>query len=267
VTATAPAPFPPSAPYYKFGGGLWGRSILTAISTAPDTLADLLPGPEARGPAHASYAELLRGKRVALVGPADTTGGKGAGALIDSHDLVVRINRQWPVEEKLAADIGRRMDLLYHCCSERSPLGRLKVPEFAATRFAWYEDNRQTQAFLEICRDYGVAHASYQAFRTELARILDTVPNTGTLAIAHLLTTDLASLYVTGFSFYWTPYYDGYLSRDHKRYRWRWWRPHPKSVGGHQFEPQRRYFQALCAADPRIEVDAALKTLARRWRA
>jgi hypothetical protein len=157
------------------------------------------------------------------------------------------------------------MDLLYHCCSERSPLDRLKVPEFAATKFAWYEENRQTESFLEICRHHGVSHASYQGFRTELAKILGTVPNTGTLAIAHLLTTDLAALYVTGFSFYWTPYYDGYMSRDHKRYRWRWWRPHPRSVGGHEFEPQRRYFEALCAADARIEVDEALRELQRRW--
>lgn len=147
------------------------------------------------------YADLLRDRRVCIVGAADTTKGSGRGALIDGYDLVVRINSQWPVRPVLMSDIGERADILYHCCNTHSPIAKLRVPEFANLKFAWYETNVETDLLVELCRQHGVPCAPFDPLRQALTADLGSVPNTGTIAITQMLATDLKELHVTGFSF------------------------------------------------------------------
>lgn len=55
--------------------------------------------------------EYLRGKRVAFVGPAPCLSGKGKGNLIDSYDVVVRVQPEiWD-----ASDFGSRTDIVQSC--------------------------------------------------------------------------------------------------------------------------------------------------------
>ena len=55
--------------------------------------------------------EYLSGKRVAFVGPAPYLNGKGKGKLIDSYDVVVRIQPEiWDVD-----DFGSRTDIIQSC--------------------------------------------------------------------------------------------------------------------------------------------------------
>ena len=210
------------------------------------------------------YADVLRNRRVAIVGAADTIVGKGHGAVIDSYDIVVRINSQWPVQPTLKRDYGSRTDVLYHCCNGESPVANLHVPAFESLRYVWYEGNVESPQLVALCREREVPAGCYDEFRNELMQRLRTRPNTGTLAIAHLLTTDLAELYVTGFSFFSTPYYAGYLGTGaHWRY---WlWRKSRRRIGAHKFPQQRRYFRAICEADARLRADATLKELMANW--
>jgi hypothetical protein len=62
------------------------------------------------------FADLVKGKRIAVVGPARTLIGMGRGAWIDSHDLVVRFNEAFVYlksTDVLRADVGARTDVLY----------------------------------------------------------------------------------------------------------------------------------------------------------
>jgi len=209
------------------------------------------------------YTDLLRGRRVCIVGAADTTKGMGRGAAIDSYDLVVRINSQWPVKPALAPDIGSRADILYHCCNTHSPIARLRVPEFPNLKFAWYETNVETDLLIDLCRQHNVPCGPFDRLRQALTSDLGSVPNTGTIAIAQMLATDLKELHVTGFSFYSTQYYDGYVAKGAKfKY---WWRKRPESIGMHVFEPQRRYFRALVKTDKRLTLDPPLEALMKSW--
>lgn len=56
--------------------------------------------------------ELVKGKRVAVIGHASSIFGSGYGEGIDGHDVVVRCNLFVPPENKLL-DVGRRTDLWY----------------------------------------------------------------------------------------------------------------------------------------------------------
>ena len=210
------------------------------------------------------YADLMRGRRVAIVGPADTLVGRGQGTLIDSYDIVVRINGLWPVRPTLVQDYGSRTDVLYHCCNGEAPIANLRVRGFETLQFVWYEINAESPMLVELCRDRRVPVCCYDESRKALMRRLRTRPNTGTLAITHLLTTELAELHVTGFSFYSTRYYEGYLGTGaHWKY-WLWRRPRSR-IGTHKFPQQRRHFRMTYEADPRLTVDPILKELMKSW--
>ena len=62
------------------------------------------------------YARLVKGRRLAVVGPARTLQGKRQGPLIDSFDLIVRFNEAWDVVgpgSPWATDYGIRTDVVY----------------------------------------------------------------------------------------------------------------------------------------------------------
>ncbi|GJQ20946.1 MAG: hypothetical protein HBSIN02_13010 [Bacteroidia bacterium] len=62
------------------------------------------------------FSRMLEGKRVVIAGPARTLAGKGLGGLIDSFDLVVRLNEsvEWIIGNPAARqDYGSRTDILY----------------------------------------------------------------------------------------------------------------------------------------------------------
>ena len=41
--------------------------------------------------------------------------GSGKGKEIDEYDIVVRINKGFPIEKGLESDLGSRTDIHYHC--------------------------------------------------------------------------------------------------------------------------------------------------------
>jgi hypothetical protein len=60
------------------------------------------------------YAEYMHDKRVVIVGPAASLQGRKQGKLIDSHDVIVRINLDCPVPKDMNEDRGTGTDVLYH---------------------------------------------------------------------------------------------------------------------------------------------------------
>ena len=62
------------------------------------------------------FADLVMGRRIAVVGPARTLIGRNRGDWINSHDLIVRFNEAFTYlkrSEALPADLGSRTDVLY----------------------------------------------------------------------------------------------------------------------------------------------------------
>ena len=58
------------------------------------------------------YQNFFSNKSVAIVGPSSKMDKSGCGKLIDSFDIVVRLNRALPI--KNTEDLGTRTDILYN---------------------------------------------------------------------------------------------------------------------------------------------------------
>jgi len=61
-----------------------------------------------------NFYELVCGKSIAIVGNAITTKGSGLGKIIDSKDVIIRINNYaYPVLSAEAQDIGTKTDIMF----------------------------------------------------------------------------------------------------------------------------------------------------------
>ena len=69
------------------------------------------------------FLEYLKNKRVVIVGPAPTMVDSKQHDIIESYDVVVRLNRALPILEKLKPDIGSRTDILYNCMNPSNECG------------------------------------------------------------------------------------------------------------------------------------------------
>jgi hypothetical protein len=187
---------------------------------------------------------LVRDKKVAIVGPAPHLTGKKIGNLIDSYDVVVRVNYfQTPKETK--KDYGSRTDIMFHnfgtpwlpalkeliyqypedfdnikvlgcpvIKSEHSEINFLSWPDDYVSNVVrnCEEINKNKVPF------YWIGVPKYKQFYREIG----CEPYSGTLVISILLSLTIKELFITGFTFYKnakTPeelYFDGYKTKNHK---------------------------------------------------
>lgn len=206
------------------------------------------------------YGALLKGKRVALVGPSRSVVGSGQGQEIEGYDLVVRINFQWPIPPSLIADVGKRMDILYHCCNGDVPITRHFRRGFEQTRFVCWQFGIDSHKLQDHCVKLGVPELEVSAVFEQLLTRMNAFPTTGTVALFDLLSHDIERLYVTGMTFFRDPYHDGYLTGGNDsgdEYR----RGLTEMVGIHDVPAQFDLVRSIQATDPRLSVDPRLGEL------
>jgi len=167
-----------------------------------------------------SLKELIKDKRVALVGPAAYMENSGLGSEIDSHDIVVRINRGIESISIHQVDIGKNTDVLYSCLIERAQqAGILDVNQLSdhyKIRHIVTPPNSDMQGIsyktdlhslvdrnkIKKIKDVIPVTIVDHNFHTDLAKKVNCKPNTGFLAIYDLLSMMPDQLSIYGFSFY-----------------------------------------------------------------
>lgn len=202
-------------------------------------------GPEIQQQEQQAYHQLLRNRRVVIVGPALESQGKGLGAQIDAHDLVVRINFHWPVPEALHQDLGRRIDILYHCCNGDYPVSSLFDAAQGKLRFVCWQKNRESLILERFCLQNAIGSLDFSPLSHELAQKIGAVPQTGLAAIVHLLRSDLKQLTVIGFSFENDNYRAAAPSKGAEGKPWK----------HHQSQAQQTFVRALLRDEPRLVSD------------
>ena len=162
----------------------------------------------------------LKNKTVALVGPASYMVGSKLGAQIDSHDIIVRLNRGIESIHEYRADVGLRTDILYSCLIEKPGNAGQYNPENLIKEFnikavvapphsnfkgishstALHElvDNKKASILANLVPLRIVDHD----FHNKLAIAVQCKPNTGFMAIYDLIRQGIDRLTIYGFSFY-----------------------------------------------------------------
>lgn len=173
------------------------------------------------------WQKYIKGKRVALIGPADTLKGKSLGNFFDSFDVVVRLNRDITMGEERHNDYGSRTDVLYGNCSPNPIYGLPqsrdhamlieKFKFFIAVAPRNYMPAQDYDSFWHMAYQNNVpaAELNLSSFR-RLERAAKTRPNSGIIALNDLLTHGAKEVYLAGLSFYRTQYAETYFHFGNK---------------------------------------------------
>jgi len=169
-----------------------------------------------------TLSNLIEGKKVALVGPSPNLIGLNSGALIDSYDVVIRVNQKFDMDENQKKDYGSKTDILIgsfnennikECYNNINHIFKYKIiigvmPSYkyppTINFFNYLKENKKDCFIL----DDGYI---YKVFRE-----VGTVVNSGLMSIILLLNYNIRELFITGFTFYnmgnfGKIYYDDYF--------------------------------------------------------
>lgn len=202
----------------------------------PSEMSDIRNGLLRLDP-HPAYEQLLKNKSVAIVGPARTMLGKKQGRMIDTYDIVVRLNEVFehlPVTPSLGDDIGTRVDIIY--CNQvilkKNILKQegvshekfIKICDDAGIRYFVCTNNslsfentgkpspscdKQDKLVISDFKQFLSRHGMKTRFRlvytaSEILKgwLQGNWGRTGFIAVLDLLGFDISRLYVTGMTFY-----------------------------------------------------------------
>jgi len=153
-----------------------------------------------------NLANFLKGKRIAYVCPSPHLQGLSQGQLIDSYDLVVRVNQAYHMPEKDWKDYGKRTDVLINCLNInkikalRNNMDYAKSLEYVICPMVSMWDIQRVHNFLdEIGRPW---HNVCDGYLFKMFKEVGTTCNTGLTGIVTLLNYDIKELYVTGMTFF-----------------------------------------------------------------
>jgi len=166
----------------------------------------------------------FKGKRVAVIGGADSAYVDKVGDYIDGFDVVIRINNGVGMIDEYKEYVGTKTDFLFHCLFA-NPSGVDRNP---ITLDLWREKNvgllvschndlisgygkNNVFRFLRLSRG-GMKYSSVspELHRQNLEVLKPHSPTTGFIVINTIMACEPKELYVTGITFFRTPYFDGY---------------------------------------------------------
>lgn len=206
--------------------------------------------------AYEQLCDLVRGKDVVLIGPSAYTTGSKRADWIESFDLVARINFQWPVVEDRRADLGSRMDLLFHCCNGDYPVDSLFCGDFKKIKFVCLEQNIASLQVRKYCDAHNVPNLYFNPTLKNLSLALRGLPSTGLTALVSLLRLPLKELHVYGMTFWADAYYSGYQGDGALQGHWQG-KDKPEKIWQHEPAIERRHLQLLIKQNPHLKVDEA----------
>ena len=239
------------------------------------------------------YRRYLKDKNIIIVGPAQSLEGKKLGKMIDSYDIVIRLNNSYPIQlnsvKNITKDVGSRTDVLYHTgaigkclslCAKRYKTTRLKI--LRKDKVKWFISKRDpikgtdtekkyTKSFEKMAKGKIKFVTVHNKFLKNLRTLLKkTDPNMSTMAIAHLIKFDFKKLKIIGCDFYGSGYNKAYfipptltfdlnkkkiIRKDGKARR----KPKIK----HDYHIQIKFLLRLIKQDKRIEID---EDILKVWR-
>ncbi|MEN9359820.1 MAG: hypothetical protein RL095_1355 [Verrucomicrobiota bacterium] len=227
-------------------------------------------------PQDQQLSRFLVGKSVVVIGPAPHLLDQAGGKDLDAFDVVVRLNKSFPIQERWQEFLGRRTNLYYHCMNQKeehggridfAALGDAGVPflrtPYPAQIDAFAEDAETLLAQAQASHCTATLSFMEADFYFLFAGLLGTRPNTGIVAIADILRFPVKSLHVTGFTFFQTGYIKGYRQAGQHAAGMNFvslgdkadaWTSHDWK--NHNHECQKQLVRMLLQNDSRLSLDA-----------
>jgi hypothetical protein len=165
------------------------------------------------------------GKRVAVVGGADSAYQEKKGEYIDSFDVVVRINKGVESIADYSDFVGKKTDILFHIFFEGT--NKTSSP---ITPKLWKKSNikaliRTTSKgasqsyinkFLSIAKGINYVELPENIIKSATKSINGYQPTTGFIALYTILKAEPKELYITGITFLKTPHSNAYRTISHR---------------------------------------------------
>lgn len=212
-----------------------------------------------------NYSDYLKGKNVAIVGPAPTViEVQNNIEKINACDIIVRLNKSLPIAENLKNKIGNKTHILYNCLEENPESGGYLHIPYLAQQVEWvissYPPKSPFKQNIDKFKSRNCDRINFDTFDLEYYNKIEaemkTRPNTGVLAILDLLSKDIKSLYITGFTFF----KGGYL-KEYREYNEPQILAIMKIHGNHEQEPQIEYMKKVLTSDKRVKMDKFLREI------
>jgi len=187
----------------------WLRFMLSASALNPHRMTTL---PQ----------DMFAGKRVIIVGPAETVIDDLRNVRVDDYDVIVRMNNGLFLADGDPERLGSRTDVLFHNLTETGPRGTMPIPPDALLSRGvktcifphWSFKGSKARVYRkrDELKDSGVdLRVPPVRFCSRLRHDLDGFqPTVGTSAIIYFLGCPLAELAIHGFTFFQTVYQAGY---------------------------------------------------------
>ena len=167
------------------------------------------------------FKQLIENKRVCIIGPAEYVDKEfeNQGKIIDSYDVVVRVNNFINIDESLFKNFGRRTDILitslwYHlantyCYEEAYTKEKINKP-----LLIYYQNGRLRKLFFSFFLKNDNITICEQP-KKNLDELLKLVkhPTTGMVAIFECLKCNPTELFITGFTFGQDVKYSSYVDK------------------------------------------------------
>ena len=212
------------------------------------------------------YNNYLKGKNVILVGPSSYLENKNRGEWFDTFDVVVRLNRSYPVIN--TKSYGSKCDIRYHnMCQNLAQGGPFLVDQmekdnvsFISTHFPkhlsyFHNDIKTCENELKNSKVQFHHWADLEQYLT-LQMILQTRLN--------LINYDFNSLHISGITFFNDGYVSDYKNRDEDLipiYNSQKVKNHPNidKAFNHAQKPQKQLMELIFNNDSRITLDDEVK--------
>ena len=165
--------------------------------------------------------DVFKGKRVAVIGPADSAYEKENGKYIDEFDYIIRINKaaqSWTKEK--SKYIGVRTDILYHSFFENNESGggkldlnlfkKLGINYVINPRTNFQAYRRTYNFYTKYRKEFPVYHLPNSYYKKMIIPFGNLRPTVGFTALYSVLNSGCDTVFITGFTFFKTPYADGY---------------------------------------------------------
>lgn len=227
------------------------------------------------------FYDFLKNKRVIIVGPSANLMNFKKGNLINSYDIIVRLNNSFPLYGSLKPHMGNKTDILYYVSGGIDKHFRyiresrdINVIEHDRIQFIIFKKGHNANSekyrkrFNRFYRKYSsiIRIFSMKLVTNQLKRELKSDPNMGIIAMVHLLQTELKELRVIGCDFYKFPHYPKYSilpdmifdkeKRNLKNIRTGW-----KQKTHHNTSRQLEYLKILMLKEKRLKLDNDLKDM------